>query len=392
MILRKYFIIIIFPLLTVIFNNSCKSNEMKIAEGFNYPSPEKFEKVLNGKKINLYTIQNKSGIRADITNYGGRIVTLLVPGRDGIYDDIVAGYHSIDEYLDSSEPYFGALIGRYGNRIKEGKFSIDGQEYQLEVNNGPNSLHGGPGGLHNVVWDAFQPDESSLELTYLSPHLEEGFPGNLKIKVKYSMSDEDELIIEYSAETDRKTVINLTSHAFFNLAGEGSKTINGHRLKINADHFTPVDETLIPTGILENVEGTPFDFREFTLIGERVDQPHQQLLYGKGYDHNFVLRKNDADGALTFAAAVFEPGSGRMMEIYTTEPGIQFYGGNFLDGSETGKRGETYLFRTSFCLETQHFPDSPNKPEFPSVILEPGDKFSSRTVHRFSVKQPDELK
>ena len=376
----------------MIFNNSCKSNEMKIAEGFNYPVPEKFEKVVNGKIINLYTIKNRSGIRADITNYGGRIVTLLVPDRDGVYDDIVTGYHSIDEYLDSSEPYFGALIGRYANRIKDAKFSIDGQEYLLEVNNGPNNLHGGTGGLHNVVWDAFQPDESSLELTYMSPHLEEGFPGNLKIKVRYSINDQNEFIIEYFAGTDRKTVINLTSHAFFNLAGEGSKTINDHHLKINADHYTPVDETLIPNGILEHVEGTPFDFREFTLIGERVDQPHQQLIYGKGYDHNFVLRKDDAAGELTFAAAVFEPGSGRMMEIFTSEPGIQFYGGNFLDGTETGKRGEPYLFRTSFCLETQHFPDSPNMPEFSSVILEPGDDFSSRTVHRFSAVQQDDLK
>lgn len=372
-------------ILLIIFSN-CKSDKMKLAEGVNFPVPEQFDRSINGKQVGLYTLENSRGMRMDVTNFGGKIVTLTVPDRNGIFDDIVTGYHSLEEYLKSGERYFGALIGRYGNRIGGAAFSLDGKEYALAANNGPNHLHGGPGGFHNVVWEVFQPDGKTLELSYLSPHMEEGYPGNLSVKVIYILSDDNELIIEYHASTDQKTVFNPTSHSFFNLAGEGSKKINDHLLQINAGFFTPVDQTLIPTGELLSVDGTPFDFREYTPIGERLDTEDLQLLYGKGYDHNFVLDKGDYPGELTFAAGVYEPVSGRVMEIYTTEPGIQFYGGNFLNGSERGKRGEPYLFRTSFCLETQHFPDSPNKPDFPSVVLEPGADFFSKTVHRFGIR------
>ncbi len=372
-------------ILLLVANYNCQADKMKLAEGVAFPSPENFETEIEGRQVRLYTLENRNGMRVDITNYGGRIVALLVPDRNGVFDDIVTGYHSIDEYINSGEIYFGALIGRYGNRIGGAAFTLDGQEYHLAANNGPNHLHGGPGGFHNVVWEADQPDEKTLRLSYLSPHMEEGYPGNLDVTVKYILSGENELIIEYYAETDRKTVLNLTSHAFFNIAGEGSRTINDHVLRINADYYTPVDKTLIPAGFFEPVAGTPFDFRDFKPIGERLDQDHQQLGYGMGYDHNFVLNKSGTEGELSFAAGVYHPESGRLMEIYTTEPGIQFYGGNFLDGTEVGKRGEPYLYRTSFCLETQHFPDSPNKPDFPSVVLEPGEQFFSRTIHRFKI-------
>ena len=382
----KHIKIILFNLISLLLLtilNNCKPDTMKVAEGVVFPDPAKFRTEIDGREVSLFILKNRNGMTAGITNHGGKIVTLLVPDRNGVFDDIVTGYLSIDEYLDSGEPYFGALIGRYGNRIANARFTLDGDEYELAANNGPNHLHGGPGGFHNVVWDVLQPDESTLELSYLSPHMEEGYPGNLNARVVYTLNDDDEFIIEYFAETDRKTVFNPTSHAFFNLGGEGNRSVNDHLMKINAGYYTPVDETLIPTGELAPVEGTPFDFREFTPVGERLGEDNVQLGYGRGYDHNFVLLKSGSPEEPSFAAAVHHPGSGRVMEIYTTEPGIQFYGGNFLNGSETGKRGEPYNFRTSFCLETQHFPDSPNKPGFPSVVLEPGEQFYSKTVHRF---------
>lgn len=365
---------------------ACNSSEQKLAGGVSYPDQEKFVATLHGKQIALYTLTNKNGLRADITNYGGRIVSLLVPDKDGVFDDIVTGYHSINEFVESSEAYFGALIGRYGNRIANARFSIDEQVYELTANNGPNSLHGGPGGFHNVVWDAEQINDQSLKLTYLSPHLEEGFPGNLQVTVIYSLTDNDELQIEYQATTDQKTVLNLTAHPFFNLGGEGNTTINNHMLKINASHYTPVNEHLIPTGEIAPVAETPFDFTDYTPIGKRVDDNHPQLAYAGGYDHNFVLNREPGSNDLELAASVYDPESLRLMEIFTTEPGIQFYGGNFLQGVETGKRGEVYLHRTSFCLETQHFPDSPNQPGFPSTVLEPGQIFQSKTIHRFGLK------
>ncbi len=369
--------------------NSYKPSFNKMPKGFKTMSPDNFKKTVNNKEVKLFTIKNESGARADITNYGGRIVTLIVPDYRGIFDDVVTGFSSIDEYLNSNEVYFGALIGRFGNRIANGKFSIDGKEYSLKQNNGPNSLHGGPNGFHNVVWEGVQVDDRTLELLYFSPHMEEGFPGNLKVNVRYTLTDKNELRIDYNAETDRKTVVNLTSHPFFNLSGEGSKTILDHVLKINAEKYTPVDEHQIPTGKIEEVAGTPFDFRDYMAIGKMIESDNIQIAYGSGYDHNFVLETTNNRGFAEPAASVYDPNTGRQMDVLTTEPGLQFYSGNFLTGKDKGKRGEPYLKRTSFCLETQHFPDSPNKPGFPSTLLLPGEKFKSTTIYRFSTLKPE---
>ncbi len=375
-----------FLIMILFSNSSCKPDQQKLAEGVNFPSAENFSTEINGKQVDLYTLENKNGLRADITNYGGRIVSLLVPDKNGTFEDIVTGYHTIDEYFESEEIYYGALIGRYANRIANAKFTLDGEEYTLAANDGPHHLHGGPGGFHNVVWDAEQPDEKTLKLSYSSPDMEEGYPGNLNVEVLYRLTDDNDLEIEYSATTDKKTVINLTSHAFFNLAGEGSEKITDHYLKINADYFTPVDEGLIPTGEIVSIENTPLDFREYTRIGERIESDHPQMIYGHGYDHNFVINRNIENNDLESAASVYDEGTGIKMEVLTTEPGMQFYSGNFLTGEDVGKRGEPYLHRTSFCLETQHFPDSPNKPEFPSTVLEPNEEFNSKTIYRFSIR------
>lgn len=347
--------------------------------------PAKFQTELDGKTTDLFKLENDNGIEIYITNYGGRIVSWLVPDRDGIRADIVLGYDSIEGYLNSNEVFFGALIGRYGNRIADGKFELDGMEYMLAINNPPNHLHGGPNGFHNVVWDAQQISDQQLRLQYFSEDGEEGYPGNLQIQVDYLLNDENELLIDYTAETDQKTVLNLTSHAFFNLTGAGSGTINNHELMLNAEHYTPVDSTLIPTGEIATVSGTPFDFRSSKAIGLDLDQDHEQLAYGAGYDHNFVLTKEN-QGSPELAATVYDPGSGRVMEVLTTEPGIQFYGGNFLNGSDVGKEGVPYESRSAFCLETQHYPDSPNQSGFPSTVLEPGETYHTVTVYRFSAR------
>jgi aldose 1-epimerase len=384
----KFNLILLIVMITSVWMTSCTTQSgTQLAEGAVYPDASKFESVINGKQTSLYTLVNANGLRADITNYGGRVVSLFVPDRNGVFDDIVTGYHSIDEFVASEELYFGAIIGRYGNRIGNGTFSINDEQYTLAANNGENHLHGGPGGFHAVVWDATQVDGQTLVLTYLSEHMEEGYPGNLNVEVTYHLNNNDELVITYNAVTDSHTVVNLTNHAFFNLAGEGSSSINNHFLKINADYYTPVDQGLIPTGEIATVEGTPFDFREFRQIGERIDSDHQQMVFGMGYDHNFVLNHPENSDELNFAAAIYDPVSGRLMEVLTQEPGLQFYGGNFLSGNETGKRGEAYVHRSSFCLETQHFPDSPNKPNFPSTLLEPGQQYNTVTVYRFRVKE-----
>ncbi len=358
--------------------------KVKYSKKLVLPNPEGFSGTINGKEIKLFTLTNKNGLRADITNYGGRIVSLLVPDKEGVFDDIVTGFNTIDEYFDSKEVYFGALIGRFGNRIAEGRFTIDGKEYRLNINNGPNHLHGGPGGFHQVVWDAEQTDNNTLKFCYTSPDMEEGFPGRLDVVVTYTLNDADELRIDYDAKTDKKTFLNLTSHPFFNLSGDCGSSAMNHMLKINADYFTPVNSDLIPTGEIKRVDGTPFDFREYKSIGSMIDYPDRQLEFGNGYDHNYVLNSNGKGGAHT-AASVYDPVSGRKMELFTTEPGMQFYSGNFLSGKDRGKCGEDYTRRTSFCLETQHFPDSPNKPSFPSTMLEPGQRFLSKTIHRFSI-------
>ena len=344
--------------------------------------PMNFQTEINGKSTDLFKLENDNGIEVYITNYGGRIVSWLVPDRDGNRDDIVLGYDSIEGYLNSNEVYFGSLIGRYGNRIAEGKFDLDGVEYTLATNNPPNHLHGGPNGFHNVVWDARQISDKHLRLQYFSEDGEEGYPGNLLVQVHYILNNDNELRIDYTAVTDQKTVVNLTNHAFFNLAGAASGTVNGHELMINAEHFTPVDSTLIPTGEITPVAGTPFDFTSAKPIGRDLEQDNEQLDFGMGYDHNFVLSK-ETPGALELAARVVEPESGRVMEVLTTEPGIQLYGGNFLDGSDVGKEGKPYEFRTAFCLETQHFPDSPNQPDFPTTVLEPNEIYHTVTVYRF---------
>jgi aldose 1-epimerase len=330
------------------------------------------------------TLTNKNGMMVTITPYGGKIISLLVPDVNGNMEDVVLGYDSAQQYLQGN-PYFGAMIGRYGNRIAKGKFKLEGKEYQLKTNNGANALHGGPGGFHNVNWRLEKSElKNKTELYYISKDGEEGYPGNLKVRVTYSLTENNELMIDYEATTDQATVVNLTHHSFFNLAGAGSGSILDHTLYINADRFTPVDEGLIPTGELKEVKGTPFDFINPTKIGERINVSDEQLRNGKGYDHNWVLNRKDT--ALSLAAIVSEPSSGRIMEVWTTEPGLQFYSGNFLDGKDIGKGGKRYEYRTAFCLETQHFPDSPNQPTFPSTLLLPGEVYKQKTIYRFRVQ------
>jgi len=346
---------------------------------------ETFAGRVDGKKVELFTLQNDNGVVAQITNFGGRVVSLWVPDKKGDFKDIVTGYETLAGYLNSNEIYYGALIGRYGNRIANGEFTLNDTVYSLAQNNDENHLHGGIKGFNDVVWDASQPDSKTLVLTYTSPHMEEGYPGNLDVKVQYHLTSENELKIEYWATTDRPTPVNLTHHSFFNLKGFDAGTINDHILQINADFYTPVDAGLIPTGEIASVEGTPMDFRMPVPIGARVDDDFEQLKFGLGYDHNWVLFPSENE--LTFAARVVEPASGRTLEVYTNEPGLQFYGGNFLDGSDTGKYGKVYEHRTSFCLETQHFPDSPNQPGFPSTILNPGEEYYSVCVYKFGVEE-----
>ncbi|WP_442484950.1 aldose epimerase family protein [Aeoliella sp. SH292] len=337
--------------------------------------------------IMLYTLKNKSGMTVTVTNYGAIITSIVVPDRDGKMGDVALGYDSVEGYMNAvDKPYFGAVVGRYGNRIAKGKFSIDGVEYTLPVNNGPNSLHGGIIGFDKVVWDAKPVGDNSIELSYLAKDKEEGYPGNLKVKVTYTLTDKNELICHYEATTDKTTPVNLTQHTYFNLKGEGNGTILDHELMLNAKKFTPVDETLIPTGDLKDVKGTPFDFTEAKAIGRDIEVEDEQLTFGGGYDHNWVLDKGGKDGEMTLAARVNEPTTGRVMEVFTTEPGIQFYCGNFLDGRLKGKSGQTYVNRGGLCLETQHYPDSPNQPNFPSTLLKPGEKYDTTTVFKFSAE------
>jgi aldose 1-epimerase len=346
---------------------------------------EDFGKTKDGQSVDLYTLTNANGVEARITTYGGIIVSLKTPDRAGKLDDIVLGFDSLDEYL-KGHPFFGAVAGRYANRIAKGHFTLNGAEYKLAVNNGENSLHGGVVGFDKVVWKA-RPvptkEGVALELAYLSKDGEEGYPGNLSVKVVYTLTDKNELRIDYSATTDKDTVINLTNHSYFNLAGQGSGDILNHQLTINAKSFTPVDPTLIPTGELRPVKGTPFDFTQPTAIGARVNQDDEQLKFGGGYDHNFVV--DGQTGVLRRAAKAVDPSTGRVLEVWTTEPGVQFYIGNFLTEMK-GKAGKTYNKRYGFCLETQHFPDSPNKPNFPSAVLKKGGEYQTTTVFKFSAQ------
>jgi aldose 1-epimerase len=342
--------------------------------------------IIDEKKTFLYTIKNQNGIEIAVTNYGAKIVSVMVPDKDGNMIDIVAGHSSIAAYLKSEEPYFGAICGRYGNRIAKGRFTLDGIVYdQLAINNGPNSLHGGIKGFNAVVWNMKQLDNHALELRYTAQDGEEGFPGKLEVMVNYYILDNNELVITYKAVTDKPTVLNLTNHSYFNLSGAGDQYIGDHILQIFADYYLPTDETNIPYGKPEKVEGTPMDFREAHTIGERIDNDFEQLKFGKGYDHTFI--HNNKKGILYYCARAISPKTGIIMDTYTTEPGVQLYTGNWMTGNFAGKNGLHYPERSAFCLETQHFPDSPNRPEYPSTVLRFGDRFESTTIYGFSIKQ-----
>lgn len=344
-----------------------------------------FGQTKDGEAVDLYTLTNANGIVVKITNYGGIVTSIITPDKNGKMDDVALGFDNLAPYLEG-HPYFGALVGRYGNRIAKGKFTLDGTEYNLAVNNMGNHLHGGIKGFDKVVWNAkpIEAEEVGLQLTYRSADMEEGYPGNLNVEVVYTLTNDDELRIEYQATTDKKTVVNLTNHSYFNLTGGAKRDILDHVLMLNADQYVPVDETLIPTGVAE-VKGTPFDFTTPTAIGARIDEEHQQLEYGRGYDHCWVLNKQGNE--LSLVGSVYEPVSGRYLETFTTEPAVQFYCGNFLDGSLTGKGGAVYGHRYGLCLETEHYPDSPNQADFPSTELNPGETYQTTTVYKFSVKK-----
>ena len=346
-----------------------------------------FGKTPAGVNVDIYTLRNAKGMEARITNYGGIVVSLTAPDRKGTMTDIVLGFNDLESYLTKNNPYFGAIIGRYGNRIGKGRFTLNGTEYKLAVNNGENHLHGGIKGFDKVIWTAKELDSKdgpALTLTYLSKDGEEGYPGNLSVTVTYTLTNLNELRIDYSATTDKDTVINLTHHSYFNLVGEGNGNILNHQVTINADQFVPTDAGAIPTGELKAVEGTPFDFREATPIVDRIDANDEQIKFGKGYDHTWVI--NGRAGALRHAASAYESASGRKLEVWTTEPGMQFYTGNYLDGTIPGKAGGIYRRRSGFCFETQHYPDSPNKPSFPTTTLKKGVPFISTTIYKFKAE------
>lgn len=348
---------------------------------------EDFQAEVNGKETDLFILKNKNEMEIAVTNYGGFVVAVMAPDKNGDYADVVLGHSSLHDYQHTPEPYLGSLVGRYGNRIAGGKFTLEGKEYTLAINNGPNTLHGGLTGFNAVVWDAEQLNSQTLKLNYLSVDGEEGFPGNLSVEVIYHLSNDNALEISYQAMTDKATIVNLTQHSFFNLAGNAkpTPTICNHILTINADHYTPMDNVSVPTGQIAPVAGTPMDFRTPHVVGERIDDKFEQLVFGKGYDHCYVLNKKET-AELSFAAKVTEPESGRTLEVYTTEPGVQLYTGNWLGGFE-GKYGATYPERSAICLETQHFPDSPNKPHFPSVVLHPGEVYTQKCIYKFGIEK-----
>lgn len=346
---------------------------------------EEFKKIINDKKTNLYVLTNNNGCEMTITNYGAKIVSLMVPDNNGVLVDVVTGHGSINDYLNSEEPYFGAVCGRVANRIANGKFTLDGNEYTLPVNNGPNSLHGGLKGFNAVVWDVKEALKNSIKLQYLSKDGEEGYPGNLTVTVTYTITNENSVIIDYKATTDKPTILNLTNHSYFNLSGAGDPSINDHILSINADKYLPTDETAIPYGDAEPVEGTPMDFTKPQAIGSRINEDFQQLHYGKGYDHTYVLNKK-YEKEFSFCARCESPKTGIVMEVYTTEPGMQLYTGNWMTDKLTGKDGAKYPERSAVCFETQHFPDSINKPDYPTTELHPGETYTSKTSFKFQTK------
>ena len=344
-----------------------------------------FQSTIAGKETDLYILRNSEGNEVAISNYGGALVAIMVPDRNGNRANVIQGHDNINDIVNSPEPYLSTLIGRYGNRICKGRFQLHGKEYQLPINNGPNSLHGGLKGFNAKVWDALQMNDHTLVLKYVSPYGEEGFSGEMRTTVVYSFTDDNELVIEYMATTNKKTIINLTSHGFFSLAGiaNPTPTIENLECEINADFYIPIDNTSIPTGEILRVEGTPFDFRKPKTVGQDIDADNEQIKNGAGYDHCFVLN-NKEEGELSFAARIKEPVSGRIMEVYTTEPGVQVYTDNWADGYK-GQNGATFPRRSAICFEAQHFPDSPNRPYFPSVVLNPGEQYTQKTVYRFAV-------
>ena len=348
-----------------------------------------FQKVVDGKETSLCMLTNKSGSEITVLNYGAKIVSLMVPDKNGKLTDVVTGHSTIEDYLSSEEPYFGAVCGRYGNRIAKGSFKIDGVLYDnLATNNGPNSLHGGIKGFNSVVWEMKQLDGQSVELKYSSADGEEGFPGKLDTTITYRLTDDNEVVIAYHAVTNKATVLNLTNHSYFNLSGAGDPNIGDHLLTINADYYLPTDNTAIPYGPKEKVEGTPMDFSSPHEVGERINDDFEQLIFGKGYDHTYILNKTENE--LSFCARCISPKTGIVMDAFTTEPGVQLYTGNWMTGNMEGKNGQRYPIRAALCLETQHFPDSPNKPDYPSTELRPGEVFESQTVYKFSIdKQHD---
>ncbi|NJB72129.1 aldose 1-epimerase [Saonia flava] len=340
-----------------------------------------------GENVDLYTLTNRNGMEVKIMTYGGIITHLTAPDKDGVYKDVVLGFDTLEEYLDGN-PFFGALLGRYGNRIAKGKFSLDGVEYTLETNNGPNHLHGGSNGFDKAIWKVLNAEvvdgNSILKLSYFSKDMDAGFPGNVETIVTYTLDNDNMLAVNYEATTDKKTILNLSQHSYFNLSGDFDQAILDHEVVLNADQFVAVDETLIPTGDLSDVSGTPFDFRTAKVIGEEIDADHDQIVKGGGYDHCWVL--NNQNEGVRLVASAHHPGSGRLLQVFTDQPGVQFYTGNFLNGTIPSKTGGTYGKRSGFCLETQHYPDSPNQPTFPSVTLNPGEKYATMTSFKFTTK------
>lgn len=364
-----------------LFTFACKNQE-RVSDAESLPAAAAFDTVIDGKKVGIVYLKNDAGMTAAVTNYGARMLALWVPDKDGKPVDVLLGLPGIHDYVQAKERFFGAVVGRFGNRIARGKFVLNGKEYHLDINNPPNTLHGGATGFHSRVWDMQQPDSQTVRLTYVSPDGEEGYPGTLTVQVEYKLTTDNQLLMNYEWNSDQLSVANITNHNFWNLNGEGSGSINQHLLQIPAANYTPVDSTLIPTGI-STVAGTPFDFRKVRTIGQGMDTSDIQLKYGAGYDHNFVLDKGITSDT-AWAGTITGDISGIEMRIVSTEPGLQFYGGNFMKSQHRLKNGSRDDFRTAFCLETQHFPDSPNQPAFPSTLVEPGRVYQSRTAYKFS--------
>ena len=376
---------LIFGLVALVLFSCAEKKPSVFTDAVNAIDPAAFQKKLDDKPVDLYTLVGENGIGVKVTNYGARFVAICVPDKDGNPTDVILGYDNLDDFKSLREAYLGAAIGRYGNRIAMGKFTLDSVEYQLPQNNGVNSLHGGPRGFHDRVWDATKVADNKILFTYTSADGEMGYPGQLEVSMTYELTDDNAIRIEYTATTDKPTIVNLTNHSYFNLSGEGAPTINDHILMIKSDYITPVDSTLIPTGEMMAVAGTPFDFNTPTEIGARIDEDDTQLKLGGGYDHNWVINKQE-DG-VELVATLYSPVTDIQLDVLTDQPGIQFYGGNFITGKEIGVSGKAYPYRSALCLETQHYPDSPNEPDFPTTVLRPDEKYKHICIYKFSVKE-----